>query len=281
MATLSLVKYAKNAQKKKRSILSFTIPAGITQKQFQQGLLLGYTQANSAIVSGFAIDTGTGGSITFSELLYIGNTQVSAGVGVNREFHIGYGNGSDYLRQWKRGNYFNYCKLGPVTTNMRAVGVTLHNAHGVLLAPGPSVINTSVEATINFDIASETLTLTGYNEMSANGPFKVTFFDPYNNAEMGALHIYAMTSAATTNGAKYKLDYTFTNADASGAAFPYYVEGVEPITVKGTPPVGISGKDIIVVLEIAEFNNTDGYTIGPTTTTIPLVDKDGNKCIEF
>lgn len=64
MATFNALRINKNDQKKRRTLLSFVIPAGTTVAQLQAGLLLGYTQEKSVVTAIGVYNTSTGAALT-------------------------------------------------------------------------------------------------------------------------------------------------------------------------------------------------------------------------
>lgn len=69
MATYNALRINKNDQKKRRTLLSFVIPAGTTVEQLNAGLLLGYTQEKSVVKAIDVYDTSTGATVTVADVV--------------------------------------------------------------------------------------------------------------------------------------------------------------------------------------------------------------------
>lgn len=280
MATYSLLRYGKNDQKKRSTTLGFTIPKGTTAEQFASGLLLGYTQANSVIMAGCAVDTGTGATITFSNMLFIGGQAISTGTTGSKTFNLAAPKtGNRVLSPTGiTGNELCKCDIGIVTATCKYTMV-LKNKLNKVLATG----YTYDAATGDFAFldAAKVGNTNGYNTqgVTQNGPFTLTFTNAENNETIGSVKI----AAGAANGANTAtITYQTTAQTAAGMALPYYTATVQPIIVRGTPPAGISGEEVKVILELCEFGQTDGYYVGPNTANLrPPLDDRGEPCIEF
>ena len=274
MATYSLLRYGKNDQKKRSTTLGFTIPKGTTLAQFQEGLLLGYTQANSVIMAGCAIDTGTGATITFSNMLFVGGVAVSTGTTAAKTFNLAAPKTGNRVLATS-GNKIS-CDAGIVTATC-SWSASLKNR-----------AQQTISSFWNFDGATGEFYFligngsnTGFTaaQIQQNGPFTLTFTNKENNETIGSVKI---ATAAAEGANTATIAYTSTAQTASGVALPYYTPTVQPIIVRGTPPTGISGEEVKVILELCEFGQTDGYYVGPNTANLrPPLDDKGQPCVEF
>lgn len=79
MATFNALRINKNDQKKRRTLLSFVIPAGTTVAQLQAGLLLGYTQEKCVLRTIDVYNTSTGANT--SGVVTTGSTSADIKVG--------------------------------------------------------------------------------------------------------------------------------------------------------------------------------------------------------
>lgn len=79
MATFNALRINKNDQKKRRTLLSFVIPAGTTVAQLQAGLLLGYTQEKCVLRTIDVYNTSTGANT--SGVVTTGSTNADIKVG--------------------------------------------------------------------------------------------------------------------------------------------------------------------------------------------------------
>ena len=79
MATFNALRINKNDQKKRRTLLSFIIPAGTTVAQLQAGLLLGYTQEKCVLRTIDVYNTSTGANT--SGVVTTGSTSADIKVG--------------------------------------------------------------------------------------------------------------------------------------------------------------------------------------------------------
>lgn len=79
MATFNALRINKNDQKKRRTLLSFVIPAGTTVAQLQAGLLLGYTQEKCVLRTIDVYNTSTGANT--SGVVVAGSTSADIKVG--------------------------------------------------------------------------------------------------------------------------------------------------------------------------------------------------------
>lgn len=79
MATFNALRINKNDQKKRRTLLSFVIPAGTTAAQLQAGLLLGYTQEKCVLRTIDVYNTSTGANT--SGVVVAGSTSADIKVG--------------------------------------------------------------------------------------------------------------------------------------------------------------------------------------------------------
>lgn len=274
MATYSLLRYGKNDQKKRSTTLGFTIPKGTTLAQFQEGLLLGYTQANSVIMAGCAIDTGTGATITFSNMLFVGGVAVSTGTIAAKTFNLAAPKTGNRVLATSGSKVS--CDAGIVTATC-AWSARLSNKSNT-----PLTNNWSFDgATGEFALVLGDGKTTGYTTAQINGagPFTLTFTNTENNETIGSIKI----AVSSNNGANTAtLAYTSQAQTAAGISLPYYTPTVQPIIVRGTPPASISGEEVKVILELCEFGQTDGYYVGPNTANLrPPLDDRGEACVEF
>ena len=274
MATYSLLRYGKNDQKKRSTTLGFTIPKGTTLEQFKAGLLLGYTQANSVIMAGCAIDTGTGATITFSNMLFVGGVAVSTGTIASKSFN---------LAAPKTGNRVLATSGSKISCDAGIVTATCSWSASL-----KNKAQQTISSFWNFDGATGEFYFpigngsnTGFTaaQIQQNGPFTLTFTNKENNETIGSVKI----ATAAANGANTAtIAYTSTAQTAAGVALPYYTPTVQPIIVRGTPPASISGEEVKVILELCEFGQTDGYYVGPNTANLrPPLDDRGEACVEF
>lgn len=79
MATFNALRINKNDQKKRRTLLSFIIPAGTTVEQLKAGLLLGYTQEKSIVKTIDVFNTSTGANA--SGVVATGSTAADIKIG--------------------------------------------------------------------------------------------------------------------------------------------------------------------------------------------------------
>lgn len=79
MATFNALRINKNDQKKRRTLLSFVIPAGTTVAQLQAGLLLGYTQEKCVLRTIDVYNTSTGANA--NGVVVAGSTSADIKVG--------------------------------------------------------------------------------------------------------------------------------------------------------------------------------------------------------
>ena len=275
MATYSLLRYGKNDQKKRSTTLGFTIPKGTTLAQFKEGLLLGYTQANSVIMAGCAIDTGTGATITFSNMLFVGGVAVSTGTIASKSFNLAAPKTGDRVLATS-GNKVS-CDAGIVTATC-AYSYSVKNKNNQIVN---AQFCTYDGATGEFAFTIGNGSNTGYTaaQISQYGPYTLIFTNTENNETIGSIKI----ATSSNNGANTAtLAYTSQAQTAAGASLPYYTPTVQPIIVRGTPPAFISGEEVKVILELCEFGQTDGYYVGPNTANLrPPLDDKGEACVEF
>lgn len=79
MATFNALRINKNDQKKRRTLLSFVIPAGTTVEQLKAGLLLGYTQEKCILRTIDVYNTSTGNNT--AGVVVTGSTNADIKVG--------------------------------------------------------------------------------------------------------------------------------------------------------------------------------------------------------
>ena len=278
MATYSLLRYGKNDQKKRSTTLGFTIPKGTTLAQFQEGLLLGYTQANSVIMAGCAIDTGTGATITFSNMLFVGGVAVSTGTVAGKTFNLtAPASGKRTLVKSSVSGMLVEADIGKLTATCNySVRVRNKTPNGWL----DNDNGTTDGNRWKLDAANGKFYFTSAfteAQINNNSPFYLVFTNSENNEAIGTI------SVGTGGGANANvINYSSTAQTASGVALPYYTPTVQPIIVRGTPPTGISGEEVKVILELCEFGQTDGYYVGPNTANLrPPLDDKGQPCVEF
>ena len=281
MATYSLLRYGKNDQKKRSTTLGFTIPKGTTLAQFQEGLLLGYTQANSVIMAGCAIDTGTGATITFSNMLFVGGVAVSTGTTAAKTFNLAAPTSGNRVlgTTGVSGKQVVKADIGKVTATCvykarlrnKAANGWLDNTDGSMDGDKWSYDPATGIFSLNNVFTS--------GQINSAGPFTLFFTNAENNESIGSV-VIAVSANAGANTAT--IAYTSTAQTAAGVALPYYTPTVQPIIVRGTPPTGISGEEVKVILELCEFGQTDGYYVGPNTANLrPPLDDRGQPCVEF
>lgn len=105
----------------------------------------------------------------------------------------------------------------------------------------------------------------------------------------GLLLGYTQEKALITNVQTIRTDTSTVSAGnanvlvgTTAIAVNTYHDAVKPIVYRQANAAAALTCDWIVVIEMVETNNTDGYLVGPNTANLrPPLDDQGNACVEF